>query len=84
MVVKKIGYRFHECNLTILHVVDVFSKIVFALFGVYVWELSVTSDFEWSLITGRRRFRWPLASSLIVLSHFLAETSAEYSYLLLW
>ncbi|KAF9468960.1 hypothetical protein BDZ94DRAFT_1153057 [Collybia nuda] len=40
---------------------DVFLKLIFALFGVYVWELFTTCDFEWSLISGRRRFRWPLA-----------------------
>lgn len=39
---------------------DVIPKIVFSLFGVYVWELFVTWDFEWSLISQRRSFRWPL------------------------
>ncbi|KAJ8455231.1 hypothetical protein ONZ45_g19005 [Pleurotus djamor] len=30
---------------------DVFQSLIYALFGVYVWELFVTSGFEWSLIT---------------------------------
>jgi len=42
--------------------IDVFAKLVFVLFGVYVWELFTTCDFEWSLLSGRRRFRWPLVS----------------------
>ncbi|KAF8974584.1 hypothetical protein BDZ97DRAFT_1751348 [Flammula alnicola] len=33
---------------------DIFHKLVFALFGVYLWELSVTWDFEWSLLTKRQ------------------------------
>ncbi|KAF8901705.1 hypothetical protein CPB84DRAFT_1777231 [Gymnopilus junonius] len=39
---------------------DVFHKLVFALFGVYIWELFVTCGFEWSLLTKRRQFRVPL------------------------
>ncbi|KAJ6629203.1 hypothetical protein B0H10DRAFT_30170 [Mycena sp. CBHHK59/15] len=39
---------------------DAFSKIIFALFGVYIWELFMTFGFEWSLLTRRRQFRWPL------------------------
>lgn len=39
---------------------DVFDKLIFALFGINVWEIFTTWDFEWSLLTGRRKFRWPL------------------------
>jgi len=39
---------------------EVFAKLIFALFGLYVWELFMTCDFEWSLITKRRHFRLPL------------------------
>jgi len=39
---------------------DVFQKLIFCLFGLYIWELFTTCDFEWSLITKRRRLRWPL------------------------
>ncbi|KAF8226507.1 hypothetical protein L208DRAFT_1425050 [Tricholoma matsutake] len=30
---------------------NIFLKLIFSLFGVYVWELFMTWDFEWSLIT---------------------------------
>jgi hypothetical protein len=40
----------------------VFQKLVFCLFGIYIWELTLYSGFEWSFITGRRSFRWPLVS----------------------
>ncbi|KAJ7368098.1 hypothetical protein DFH08DRAFT_675693 [Mycena albidolilacea] len=39
---------------------DAFEKIIFAFFGMQMWELFMTCDFEWSLLTRRRRFRWPL------------------------
>jgi hypothetical protein len=39
---------------------DVFLKLTFSLFGVYIWEFFVTWDFEWSLLIKRRKFRWPL------------------------
>ncbi|KAF5363903.1 hypothetical protein D9756_000860 [Leucocoprinus leucothites] len=38
----------------------VFERLLFALFGVYLWELTLQMGFEWSFITGRRSFRWPL------------------------
>src|SRR5438045_238409 len=40
----------------------VFAKLIFSLFGLYVWELFMTCDFEWALITKRRQFRYPLVS----------------------
>lgn len=39
-------------------------KLIFAVFGVYLWELILHFDFEWSFITRRRSFRWPLVSVL--------------------
>ncbi|CDO74030.1 hypothetical protein BN946_scf185043.g80 [Trametes cinnabarina] len=33
-------------------------NIVFAFFGLYVWEVFQTSDFEWSVIQRRRKIRW--------------------------
>ncbi|KAI0921523.1 hypothetical protein AcW2_006468 [Taiwanofungus camphoratus] len=45
---------------------DSFSKLVCALFGVYVWEIFQTSSFEWSLLTGRRKFSWPLVRHIIL------------------
>lgn len=43
--------------------VAVFEKLLFALLGVYLWELTLHFDFEWSFLTRRRAFRWPLVSS---------------------
>lgn len=47
----------------------VFDKLLFVLFGVYLWELTIQMNFEWSLITGRRSFRWPLVSNSTLLMH---------------
>lgn len=38
----------------------VFTQMIFTFLGVYLWELFTTCDFEWSIITGRRKFTWPL------------------------
>ncbi|KIY49568.1 hypothetical protein FISHEDRAFT_41714 [Fistulina hepatica ATCC 64428] len=38
----------------------VFQNTIFTLFGLYLWELLTTWNFEWSLLTRRRKFRWPL------------------------
>jgi len=37
-----------------------FQKLVYALFGLFVWEIFQTCEFEWSLITRRRKFTWPM------------------------
>lgn len=37
-----------------------FNNLIFALFGLYVWELVMTCSFEWSLITRKRKMSWPL------------------------
>jgi hypothetical protein len=44
---------------------DAFQKIIFAFFGLYIWELFMTSGFEWSLVTRRRKFHWPLVCLLV-------------------
>lgn len=31
-----------------------------AFFGLYLWELVVTLDFDWDYLSGKRRFKWPL------------------------
>lgn len=43
--------------------VVVFAQMMFTFLGVYLWELFTTCAFEWSLITGRRKFTWPLSES---------------------
>jgi len=37
-----------------------FEKLIYALFGLFVWEMFQTSGFEWSLLTRRRKFSWPM------------------------
>lgn len=41
----------------------VFERMMFVLLGVCVWEVFATCDFEWSILTRRRKFKWPLVSS---------------------
>lgn len=52
----------------VLHQV-VFEKLLFVLFGIYLWELTIQMTFEWSFITGRRSFHWPLVSKSTILKH---------------
>lgn len=35
-----------------------YSHLIFACFGLYVWEVFQTSDFELSVLQGRRKLRW--------------------------
>lgn len=44
----------------ILRDADVFMKLIFVLFGLYVWEVITTANFDFEVFTGRRRFRWAL------------------------
>ncbi|KAH8113416.1 hypothetical protein DFH11DRAFT_1775269, partial [Phellopilus nigrolimitatus] len=51
-----------------------FEKLIYALFGLYVWELFQTSGVEWSLfVTRSRKFKWPM-----VIFYFLCR------YCMLW
>ncbi|KAF7307166.1 hypothetical protein MIND_00510200 [Mycena indigotica] len=38
----------------------VFVKFQHALLGVYAWEWFISLPFDWQVLTGRKRFRWPL------------------------
>jgi len=42
--------------------VAVFEKSIFVLFGIYCWEICLTSHFDFSIMTGQRTFRLPLVS----------------------
>lgn len=37
-----------------------FTKLMHALLGVYIWEWFTSLSFDWSYVTGKRTFRWPL------------------------
>ncbi|EJD54260.1 hypothetical protein AURDEDRAFT_52313 [Auricularia subglabra TFB-10046 SS5] len=49
---------------------DAFGKLIFALFGLYFWEVLITSPFDWEVISRQRPFRLPL-----VLFYFLTRYS---------
>ncbi|KAG2059771.1 hypothetical protein BDR06DRAFT_905312 [Suillus hirtellus] len=38
----------------------IFLKFMHALLGLYLWEFFISLDFEWAVMTGKTRFRWPL------------------------
>ncbi|KAA1472438.1 hypothetical protein DENSPDRAFT_181446 [Dentipellis sp. KUC8613] len=42
------------------HDADAFGKFMHALLGLYIWEWFTSLEFEWSFLSGKRRFRWPL------------------------
>ncbi|KXN87874.1 hypothetical protein AN958_07883 [Leucoagaricus sp. SymC.cos] len=54
----------------------VFERLLFCLFGLYLWELTLNLGFEWSFITGRRSFRWPL-----VIFFFLCRYCMLFSFI---
>ncbi|EIW78517.1 hypothetical protein CONPUDRAFT_61074 [Coniophora puteana RWD-64-598 SS2] len=35
-------------------------KLVHAILGLYAWEFTLSLGFDWAVLTGRTRFRWPL------------------------
>jgi hypothetical protein len=43
----------------------IFKNLMHALIGLYAWEFLTSLDFEWELLTGKKRFRWPLVSFTI-------------------
>ncbi|KIK46563.1 hypothetical protein CY34DRAFT_390158 [Suillus luteus UH-Slu-Lm8-n1] len=38
----------------------IFLKFMHALLGLYLWEFCISLDFDWAVMTGKTRFRWPL------------------------
>ncbi|KAF7316096.1 hypothetical protein MIND_00127700 [Mycena indigotica] len=47
-------------NAEILKDSGIFVKLQHALLGLYAWEWFISLPFDWEVITGRKRFRWPL------------------------
>ncbi|OCH85024.1 hypothetical protein OBBRIDRAFT_344677 [Obba rivulosa] len=37
-----------------------YDGLMHAFFGLYIWEMFVSFDFDWSYISGKRTFKWPL------------------------
>ncbi|KAL0066145.1 hypothetical protein AAF712_006769 [Marasmius tenuissimus] len=44
---------------------DSFSKLLHAFVGLYLWEWFNSLDFEYKLITGRHKFKWPLGDDQV-------------------
>ncbi|OJA14965.1 hypothetical protein AZE42_03217 [Rhizopogon vesiculosus] len=38
----------------------IFMKMMHSLIGLYAWEFIISLDFDWAVLTGKKRFRWPL------------------------
>ncbi|KAH7912384.1 hypothetical protein BJ138DRAFT_1125298 [Hygrophoropsis aurantiaca] len=38
----------------------IFIKLMHALLGFYAWEFAISLDFDWAILTGKKKFRWPL------------------------
>ncbi|KAI0074978.1 hypothetical protein K474DRAFT_1685531 [Panus rudis PR-1116 ss-1] len=38
-----------------------FTKFVHSVVGIYFWEYLISLDFDWSYLTGKRTFKWPMA-----------------------
>ncbi|KAF8840542.1 hypothetical protein BDN67DRAFT_903296 [Paxillus ammoniavirescens] len=38
----------------------IFIKLMHALTGLYAWEFVVSLDFDWAVLTGKKKFRWPM------------------------
>jgi hypothetical protein len=38
----------------------IFNNFMHALVGLYIWEVACSLDFDWAIITGKRKFKWPL------------------------
>ncbi|KAG8880724.1 hypothetical protein FRB98_004765 [Tulasnella sp. 332] len=39
----------------------IFEKIILVMTGLYIWEIMVTLPYDWSIITGKRKFKYPMA-----------------------
>ncbi|KAG2158876.1 uncharacterized protein EDB93DRAFT_1237693 [Suillus bovinus] len=53
-----------------------FTKVVYVLLGIYVWEICTTGGFELSVFLGKRKLAWPL-----VLFFFLCRYSMLFAFI---
>lgn len=63
--IKAEGSEYHAEFLGISYsdhftLVVAFTKVVYVLFGIYIWEICTTGGFELSVFLGRRKLAWPL------------------------
>lgn len=52
----------------------IFTKTVYVLFGIYIWEICTTGKFELSIFLGRRKLAWPL------IFYFLCRYSMLFAF----
>lgn len=45
----------------ILHDGESFDRLMHVLLGLYIWEFVTSLGFDWDFITGKKKFRWPMA-----------------------
>ncbi|KAL4253569.1 hypothetical protein ABKN59_003459 [Abortiporus biennis] len=53
---------------------DILTKAVLIACGVYFWEIVRSMDFEWTLVSGKRKFSWPLIPYFVARYLMLALT----------
>ncbi|KAF9527947.1 hypothetical protein CPB83DRAFT_907308 [Crepidotus variabilis] len=56
-------------------------KVIHMMFGLYLWEWFTSLNFDWQLISGKKRFKWPL--TFYFLNRY-AMLICAISYLILW
>jgi hypothetical protein len=49
-----------SCSYILLAVI--FNNFMHAIIGLYAWKYFTSLGFEWELLTGRKKFQWPLVS----------------------
>ncbi|KAG1832926.1 hypothetical protein EV424DRAFT_1622190 [Suillus variegatus] len=60
-----------------------FTKVVYVLFGIYIWEICTTGGFELSVFLGRRKLAWPLVRLSLIydLFFFLCRYSMLFAFI---
>ncbi|KAI0279152.1 hypothetical protein BC826DRAFT_604768 [Russula brevipes] len=51
--------NFHD-PAVVANDMSAFVKLSHTLIGLYIWEFATTLDYEWSIIWGRRPYRWTI------------------------
>ncbi|CAL1698776.1 unnamed protein product [Somion occarium] len=54
---------------------DVLVKLTHAVVGVYLWEFAQSLDFDWSFLSGKRKFKW------VMIFYFLVRYTALAAFI---
>lgn len=57
----------------VLSSADALSKVGNVFFGLYVWEFLSSLHFDWEILVGKRKFKWPMAVYFICRYSMLAS-----------